>query len=95
MHFEEFNIIYELILSKISKMASIPTPCLDYAIIKFTSSVPGIIFVRNVATQCRQRLYTLIIPAPRGEGSGNFIGRPVPAPVPAPVSHHSGVMMGC
>jgi len=46
MNFYKLNINnYELILSKISKMALKPTPSLDYAIIKFTSSVPGIISI--------------------------------------------------
>src|SRR5208282_6426650 len=41
-------------------MASKPTPSLDYALIKLTSSVPGIISILHAAAQSRERLYTLI-----------------------------------
>ena len=53
MLFYELNINYELILSKIFKMASKHTPSLDYALIKLTSSVPGIITVGQRHVDCR------------------------------------------
>jgi len=53
MDFDENIIYYELILSKIFKMASKYTPSLDYALIKLTSSVPGIITVGLRHVDCR------------------------------------------
>ena len=53
MHFDELNINYELMLSKILNMASKPTPSLDYALIKLTSSVLGIIKVGLRHVDCR------------------------------------------
>ena len=42
MNFDELNINYELIQSKISKNGLKTQPPLDYAILKFTSSAPAL-----------------------------------------------------
>src|SRR5271157_394326 len=42
INFAKLNINYDVILSNISKIISKPTRRLDYAIIKYTSSIPSL-----------------------------------------------------